>query len=611
MSIEQLHREEIEYAWDTVKKTFGNGRPDVLLYGDQEPALEYLRGISKKFAGRIMLSPQEAGGEGKAPLWVICWLDCSDPGYLGEEPQERAERKLRDLFASCPKERLKKVLFCSGISSDMLPAGKTDCQYAEQEYGVYLGTREKGSRERFVCRIEDLCRELVRDTSAQVYALRMLNVTNSLFHNPCSEDLRSIVEEAQNSGRVQIGGAGAGYYTSMRQALTAALTILVSGRPGNIYQISGSRISRDYLRFMVYERLNQKGDSCGIESGNQKETGSESGLAGLKLQALGAPDVFDERRRAYELIDSFVDYDYSGADRERMLSLAYMGQLDLIKRLEMKIMREIDRICRKNGIRYFLVGGSLLGAVRHKGFIPWDDDLDIGMLREDYEKFRRICPGELGEEFFYQSYHTEKGSHYIFDKIRLKNTFFSTKFSNMFPIENGIFVDILVYDKTSDDPKAQQRHIKKLVRLTTLINIRWVNYARHNIYYIMSKLFLPVMRRIPFSWYHKWFERTLQKYRNSSSGYLIDGVGQNIQRGAFPRTWVDELVELPFEDMMLPVPAGYHEYLVHWYGENYMSMPPLVNQFSGHALSRIDLGSYLFKDQEKKVRKCDIRGELF
>ena len=106
----------------------------------------------------------------------------------------------------------------------------------------------------------------------------------------------------------------------------------------------------------------------------------------------------------------------------------YDGKISQIQALELQILKEIDKICRENDIRYFLAGGTLLGAVRAGGFIPWDDDLDIGMLREDFEKFRKVCKGKLKGEFSYSCGDT--GAHYTIDKIRLDDTYFSTNFSS-------------------------------------------------------------------------------------------------------------------------------------------------------------------------------------
>ena len=117
-----------------------------------------------------------------------------------------------------------------------------------------------------------------------------------------------------------------------------------------------------------------------------------------------------------------------------------------LKTIQYEILTELDALCKKLNIRYSLCGGSLLGAVRHKAFIPWDDDIDIGMLRDDYDKFRKVCPAELQSHLSYQSHLEETTSHYIFDKVRLKDTYFNTRFSNRFDdIQNGIFSRPVLY----------------------------------------------------------------------------------------------------------------------------------------------------------------------
>lgn len=278
----------------------------------------------------------------------------------------------------------------------------------------------------------------------------------------------------------------------------------------------------------------------------------------------------------------------------------YNGKLQYIKNLELEILDEINRICEKNNINYFLVGGSLLGAVRHKGIIPWDDDIDVGMLREDYELFKKAVINDLKDKFVYQS-HKSEGSDYVFDKIRLNETFFDTQFSYKYVKgDHGVFLDILVYDKTSNIKFIQKVHVKLLLIWKRAINIRWVGYPRKNVHYKLSRLLLPIMRLIPIKWYHYVFETLLKIFNNkSNSKYLIDGVGMNLNKGPFSIDWFSCLEKVPFEDKIVPIPSGYHEYLKHWYGENYMMLPPKSKRSSGHNIVQIDIGDYLYSKDKK------------
>ena len=124
------------------------------------------------------------------------------------------------------------------------------------------------------------------------------------------------------------------------------------------------------------------------------------------------------------------------------------------------IMDEFGRICKKHGIPYFLDSGSALGAVRHKGFIHWDDDVDIGMLREDYLKFMEVAAKELDKEFFLQTHDTDPNYFRFHAKIRMNNTFFPEKNTDHLA-HRGIFIDIFPFDYVSDDERVALREIKK------------------------------------------------------------------------------------------------------------------------------------------------------
>src|SRR5690554_4796206 len=101
------------------------------------------------------------------------------------------------------------------------------------------------------------------------------------------------------------------------------------------------------------------------------------------------------------------------------MEYSYLGvNLKAIQSIQVEILLEIDRICKKNDIRYQLFAGTLLGAVRHKGFIPWDDDIDLAMLREDYDKFIQVCKYDLDNKYFLQTYETDPQYTFTFGKVR-------------------------------------------------------------------------------------------------------------------------------------------------------------------------------------------------
>ena len=141
-------------------------------------------------------------------------------------------------------------------------------------------------------------------------------------------------------------------------------------------------------------------------------------------------------------------------------------QLSKIHEYEIEILEEIIRICEKHGIQYFSAGGTTLGAVRHNNIIPWDDDIDIGMLRPDYERFIRIAPEELKNGMFLQHYSTEPLTPTYYAKVRKDGTVFAEEHMKELPIHKGVFVDVFPYDKV---PENEQER-KKLFRQISVLN---------------------------------------------------------------------------------------------------------------------------------------------
>ncbi len=268
------------------------------------------------------------------------------------------------------------------------------------------------------------------------------------------------------------------------------------------------------------------------------------------------------------------------------------GKLPAIQTLLFRILCEVKRICDKHQIRYFLGGGTLLGAVRHQGFIPWDDDLDIMMLRKDYDRFITIAQQELPNELFLQTPKTEAGNHYLISKIRLKNTVFCSEFLMRFPqLENGIFVDIIAQDYTANSRLGQKLHLKLSLLARGLVFKKWSGESA-TVKKKAYAFFDPIKKFLPFR-FLEWFQhRVLTLFSNASNRrYLYDSMGINITKGSYPAEWLSASVDVMFHGENFPAPIEYDAYLRYLYGD-YMRPVPISARRVVHSVPWIDLGPY-------------------
>ena len=126
-------------------------------------------------------------------------------------------------------------------------------------------------------------------------------------------------------------------------------------------------------------------------------------------------------------------------------------ELKKLQGVQIDLICEVDRICKKHKIQYSMVGGTMLGAIRHGGYIPWDDDADIGFLREEYEKFRKICKTELdSSKYYFLDCRDKKGYRWGYGKLRRRDTEFIRLNQEFMPYEQGIFIDIMPFDNVPD-----------------------------------------------------------------------------------------------------------------------------------------------------------------
>lgn len=141
-------------------------------------------------------------------------------------------------------------------------------------------------------------------------------------------------------------------------------------------------------------------------------------------------------------------------------------QVNCIQRAAIVLLKEFDKACSELGLGYFICGGTMLGYVRHGGFIPWDDDIDVAMLREDYEKFISQAASVLPENIFLQTRETDKMIPYLFSKLRLKDTEYVTEYSMVREYHQGICLDIFPFDYLPNEPAARTQFLKKIKTLS-------------------------------------------------------------------------------------------------------------------------------------------------
>ena len=238
--------------------------------------------------------------------------------------------------------------------------------------------------------------------------------------------------------------------------------------------------------------------------------------------------------------------------------------------VELDMLYELDRVCKKLNVQYFLDGGTLLGAVRDGHFIPWDDDIDVCMLREDYDRFIRLAPKEFEAPLFLQTAYTDPG--YFREHAQLRNSETTGILPNelgLVTFNQGIFLDIFVLDELFPEKVDAQYAARKA--LLEEHRIRSVSPRGRSLRRLAQQLRYWQYRKKygrPEQLYAKVEEIFRAKEKSPYVDYLM--LNKNAgQMHRLRREWYEKAVLLPFEGELFPVPAGYEEYLSYYYGADW------------------------------------------
>lgn len=268
------------------------------------------------------------------------------------------------------------------------------------------------------------------------------------------------------------------------------------------------------------------------------------------------------------------------------------------KSILLRTVAELDRVCCENGLRYFLTGGSMIGAVRHHGMIPWDDDIDVAMPRRDLEKLKEIAPKVFDADYELVDYHTPD-YHFRFAKLYYKNSTVVEDEYNFYV--GGVWVDVFALDGLPGDREEACHYYNNYYAPN------W--YRLYCLYFpcgiVLNKGLKGFLRSIRTCVRHLLYdkqklieklERVASEYDFDSAEWIINFQGGYGLKELSRREYFDGYVLMDFDGYQLRVPKGYDGYLRDIYGD-YMTLPPIEKRNTNHTFFFVDLKKRQVKEE--------------
>ena len=259
-------------------------------------------------------------------------------------------------------------------------------------------------------------------------------------------------------------------------------------------------------------------------------------------------------------------------------------------RYHLEMMIEVKRICELYKIDYYLIGGTLLGAVRHGGFIPWDDDADMAIKREDYDLFINACRKEIDSKFRIDVCQNDKNNFACFIKIKYKNILFLEESNEKLDVNHELFIDVFPLDNIPDDINERKKHGRIIKKLKFILYGKYGVPSKNVVLGVIKQTFsklYPVskeqLKKIYIKESTKYNNLHCEKRRVFCSTY-------DYEKEVMPNKDLNNPVDIVFEGIKFTTFTNYKDYLENLYG-NYMELPPEDKRYGyKHASLKIGVG---------------------
>ena len=261
-------------------------------------------------------------------------------------------------------------------------------------------------------------------------------------------------------------------------------------------------------------------------------------------------------------------------------------QLQQLQQVELEILIEFDRICKKHNINYTLSAGTLLGAVRHDGFIPWDDDIDVNMTRKNYNKFIKVQKKELNKKKFYlDCIETNENCGMLYAKLKRKDSLYVEETSQREEAEQNIWIDIFPVDNITNNKFIQKMMCYRIYCLKIILMYKYGYIKTHDNKIIFN---LVKLSSIFFSKekLKKKLCKLVTKYNDIKTNYYAEYSSTYLGKQIMQKDIYNNYINHKFENKKFMITKNYDQYLTALYGD-YMKLPPIEKQVGHHCVEKI------------------------